>query len=125
MPSLLSWLDVVVTTGTVVDVTVVMETVGAMVVIGTKVVETGGAAVLQLVPLQPLTLMSAQFQNFSAPLPLVLGSPTFAGQVAFVEPHHELASPPNLDWIHALVESFPKYSWKPGGEHELAETQKN
>jgi hypothetical protein len=85
------------------------------------VVVTGG--VVQLAPMQRVTLMSPQFQNFSAPLPLVLGSTTSAGQLVFEEPHHSLDSPPNFDAIQDFVESLSKYSLNPAGEQELADTQ--
>jgi len=74
------------------------------------VVLVDGTTVVQLGPEQVETLMSAQFQNFSAPLLLVRGSTTAAGHEDNVGFHHALASPPNLSAIHDCVELLLKYS---------------
>jgi len=69
-----------------------------------EVVVEAGIAVVQLGPVHLETWMSAQFQNFSAPLLLVLGSTTAAGHEGNADCHHALASPPNLEAIHDCVE---------------------
>jgi hypothetical protein len=87
------------------------------------VVVDDGIRVVQPCPEHFEIVMSAQFQNFSAPLLLVLGSTTageHAGNKGF---HHVLASPPNLELIQDCVSLLPKYSANPAGLQELAVTQ--
>lgn len=83
----------------------------------------GGLAVVQLEPEHFKTATSAQFQNFSAPLLLVLGSTTFEGHEDIAGFHHAPASPPKCEVIHDCVELLPKYSASPAGLQELAVTQ--
>jgi hypothetical protein len=59
-------------------------------------------------PEQLETLISAQFQNFSAPLLFVRGSTTSSGQEPNAGCHQALASPPNLADIHDCVELLLK-----------------
>lgn len=87
------------------------------------VVVDDGTAVVQLDPEHLTTLMSAQFQNFSAPLLLVLGSTTSGGHEDSNGFHHALTSPPNFEAIHDCVELSSKYSAVPAGLQELAVTQ--
>jgi len=99
--------DVVTVDGTGANDVVTVD-VAATVVVGSDridvVVDAEGATVVQPDPEHLTTLMSAQFQNFSAPLLLVLGSTTSAGHEAKSGFHHALASPPNLEAIHDCVE---------------------
>jgi len=83
------------------------------------------ATVVQPGPKQLWTSISAQFQNFSAPLLLVRGSTTSVGHDASNGFHHALASPPNLEAIHDCVALLSKYSASPAGLQEFAVTQKN
>jgi len=81
---------------------VVVDDMSAAVVVG------DGTTVVQLEPTHLETLMSAQFQNFSAPLLLVLGSTTAEGHEGSNGFHQAVASPPNLDVIHDCVELWLK-----------------
>jgi hypothetical protein len=114
----------------IVAVEVVKVVDGAFVVVlasvgsgSVDVVVVGGMAVVQLGPEHRDTLMSAQFQNFSAPLLLVRGSTTAGGHDDLDDPHHASAPPPNLEVIHCCVEFLLKYSRNPIGLQELAVTQ--
>jgi hypothetical protein len=86
----------------------------------------GGMVVVQPAPSHLEILMSPQFQNFSAPLLLVLGSATAAehdGNVGFHHMDSSLRAPPDLEVIQDCVELWLKYSGSPAGLQELAVTQ--
>jgi hypothetical protein len=112
-----------------VDVVVLFMVDGGMVVmvaVAVLVMVDGGMVVVQPGPSHLEILMSPQFQNFSAPLLLVLGSTTAAehdGRNGFHHATSPLTAPPNLEVIQDCVELWLKYSGSPAGLHEFAVTQ--